>query len=137
MHIHGRISHLGFRIDAQGLHPVPEKVKAVQEAPKPRNVTELKSYLGLLSHYSKFLPNLSTVLAPLYKLLRRREKWQWKKPRHHAFEESNKLLLSWYISTQALIFSWHVMHWTMVWELCSHTKCQTVQKNRSDSYHEL
>ena len=78
----------------QGLHPVPEKVKAVQEAPKPQNVTELKSYLGLLSYYSKFLPNLSTVLAPLYKLLRQREKWQWKKPQHHAFEESKKLLLS-------------------------------------------
>ena len=43
------VTYLGFRIDAQGLHPVPEKVKAVQEAPKPQNVTELKSYLGLLS----------------------------------------------------------------------------------------
>ena len=29
------VTYLGFRIDAQGLHPVPEKVKAVQEAPKP------------------------------------------------------------------------------------------------------
>ena len=88
------VTYLGFRIDAQGLHPVPEKIKAVQEAPKPQNITELKSYLGLLSYYSKFLPNLSTVLAPLYKLLRQREKWQWKKPQHHAFEESKKLLLS-------------------------------------------
>ena len=50
------VTYLGHKIDAQGLHPMPEKVKAVQEAPKPHNVTELKSYLGLLSYYSNFCP---------------------------------------------------------------------------------
>lgn len=63
------VVYLGHRIDAQGLHPLTEKVKAIQEAPKPNNVSELKAYLGLLSYYSKFLPNLSTTLAPLYSLL--------------------------------------------------------------------
>ena len=58
--------YLGHKIDVEGLHPVPEKVKAIREAPTPKNVSELKSHLGLLSYYSKFLPNLSTVLAPLY-----------------------------------------------------------------------
>jgi len=48
------VTYLGHKIDAQGLHPMPEKVKAMQEAPKPHNITELKSYLGLLSYYSKF-----------------------------------------------------------------------------------
>ena len=42
------VTYLGHRIDAQGLHPILEKVKAIQEAPTPRNVSELKSYLGLL-----------------------------------------------------------------------------------------
>ena len=49
------VTYLGFRIDAQGLHPVPEKVKAVQEAPKPQNVTELKSYLVLFQISTKFV----------------------------------------------------------------------------------
>ncbi len=61
------VTYLGHQIDAEGLHPVEEKVKAVQEAPEPRNVPELKAYLGLLSYYSKFLihfdPNLEIVLA--------------------------------------------------------------------------
>ena len=56
------VQYLGYVIDAEGLHPMPEKVKAVQNVPSPTNVSELKSYLGLLSYYSKFLPNLSTVL---------------------------------------------------------------------------
>ena len=88
------VEYLGHRIDAQGLHPTLEKVRAVQEAPQPMNVSELKSYLGLLSYYSKFLPNLSTILAPLYKLLKHREPWHWTNKQKQAFENSKKLLLS-------------------------------------------
>ena len=40
---------------------MPEKVKAVMDAPQPTTVTELKSYLGLLNDYGKFLTNISTV----------------------------------------------------------------------------
>ena len=63
------VSYLGYVIDADGLHPLPDKVQARQDAPTPRNVSELKSYLGLLTYYGKFLPNLATHLAPLYQLL--------------------------------------------------------------------
>ena len=88
------VVYLGHKIDAEGLHPVPDKVRAVQEAPEPRNVSELKSYIGLLSYYSKILPNLSTVLAPLYQLLRKDQPWMWKQPQVRAFKESKDLLLS-------------------------------------------
>lgn len=71
------VTYLCHRIDGEGLHPITEKVKAVNDAPNPRNVQKLKSYLGLLNYYGKFLPNLSTELAPLYKLLRAEQKWKW------------------------------------------------------------
>ena len=71
------VEYLGHRIDKHGLHPTEEKIRAVQEAPEPQNVTELKSFLGLISYYGKFLPNLSTTLAPLYNLLRSSTKWRW------------------------------------------------------------
>ena len=71
------VSYLGHVIDANGLRPLPEKVQAIQHAPTPKNVTELKSYLGLLTYFGKFLPNLSTCLAPFYKLLSKHEKWEW------------------------------------------------------------
>ena len=48
----------------------------------------------MLSYYSKFLPNLSTVLAPLYKLLKHGEPWHWTSKQTKAFEQSKKLLLS-------------------------------------------
>lgn len=58
------VDYLGHCIDAHGLHPIVEKVEAIRDAPAPTNVAELRSYLGLLTYYSKFLPKLSTVLAP-------------------------------------------------------------------------
>ena len=69
------VAYLGHVIDADGLHPLPEKVKAIQQAPTLKNVTELKSYLGLLTYYRKFLPNLSSQLAPLYELLGKNVPW--------------------------------------------------------------
>jgi len=58
------VTFLGHRVDVDGLHSLPEKVEAVMKAPTPRNLKELKSFLGLLSYYSKFLRNLSSVCCP-------------------------------------------------------------------------
>ena len=71
------VIYLGHRIDAQGLHPVADKLQAITEVPSPHNVSELKSYLGPLTYYAKFLPNLSTTLALLYKLLKAEMWWKW------------------------------------------------------------
>ena len=88
------VSYLGHKIDAEGLHPLPDKLQAVKEASTPRNVSELISYLGLLSYYGKFLPNLSTRLEPLYQLLARDCMWKWTKAQGRAFQQSKDLLQS-------------------------------------------
>ena len=51
-----RVEYLGHIIDKDGLHPVPEKVRAITDAPAPSNVSELRSYLGMLQYYARFLP---------------------------------------------------------------------------------
>ena len=53
------VTYLIHVIDACRLHPIQEKVESLKEAPSPRNLTQLKSYLGLLTYYGRFLPNLS------------------------------------------------------------------------------
>ena len=58
------------------LHQVAAKIEAVQAAPTPTKMTELKSYLELLSYYVKFLPNLSSTFAPLYQLLKVTTRWK-------------------------------------------------------------
>ena len=55
------VAYLGHVTDAQGLHPDPDKVRAINDAPQPRSVSDLKSYLGLLAYFSKFLADLVTL----------------------------------------------------------------------------
>ena len=88
------VTYLGHQIDASGLHPLPDKVRAIEEARAPNNVTELKSYLGPLTYYGKFLPNLATQLAPLYQLLRKEHPWMWGQQQKKSFQTSKKLLTS-------------------------------------------
>lgn len=72
----------------EGLYPLPEKIEAIVKAPSPMNVTQLKSYLGLLCYYSRFLPNLTFTLSPLYRLLKRNVKWKWTNKEELAFAAS-------------------------------------------------
>ena len=59
------ITYLGYRINAAGISPTNDKVKAIIEAPVPTNITELQAYLGLINFYRSFIPNASTVLEHL------------------------------------------------------------------------
>ena len=63
------VTFLGHIIDASGIKPTKEKVQDVIDARAPTDVQELRSYLGLINYYHKFIPKLSSVLAPLYELL--------------------------------------------------------------------
>ena len=57
-------------------------------------MTELKLFLGLLNYYSKFLPQLSTLLSLLYDLLRKDVNWSWNKLQEDAFNKAKQLLQS-------------------------------------------
>ncbi|KAG8173468.1 hypothetical protein JTE90_024130 [Oedothorax gibbosus] len=86
------VEYLGHRIDKEGLHPVTSKLDAIEKAPSPKNVEELRSFIGLLTYYSKFLPNMATFLAPLYKLLEKNRKWEWKEDVERAFQEAKRTI---------------------------------------------
>ena len=49
---------MGHRIDAEGIHPSGETLSAVRDAPAPTNITELRSFLGMVNHYGRFLQTL-------------------------------------------------------------------------------
>ena len=49
------VRYLGYLIDKDGLHTTPEKVKAILQKPVPRNVKKLRSFLGLVNYYGKFI----------------------------------------------------------------------------------
>ena len=58
------VEYLGHKISAEGIHPTEEKKQAILDAPPPQNLQQLRSFLGLLNFYGKFLPNIASTLAP-------------------------------------------------------------------------
>ena len=85
---------LGHRIDAEGLHPTKEKLKAIMDAPALKNIQELRSFLSLINYYGKFIPNAATILAPLNDLLRKDAKWKWDEKCQKSFELAKQTLTS-------------------------------------------
>ena len=71
------VEYLGFRIDSKGLHATTDKLKAISEAPQPTNIQELRAFLGLLNYYGRFVPNLSSLIHPLNRLLCKDAHWKW------------------------------------------------------------
>ncbi|XP_053383801.1 uncharacterized protein K02A2.6-like [Mercenaria mercenaria] len=88
-----RIEFCGHEIDGDGLHKTDEKVNAIVNA-QVTNLKELRSFLGLVQYYAKFLPNLATVLHPLHQLLRKDMKWVWSKSCEEAVKRLYKKLNS-------------------------------------------
>ena len=87
-----QVTYCGYRISGSGVEPVKDKVEAIQKAPEPQNVSQLRSFLGMLSYYHQFLPNIATTLEPLHKLLRQGTPWQQEQQK--AFESAKELLQS-------------------------------------------
>ncbi|XP_030286082.1 uncharacterized protein K02A2.6-like [Sparus aurata] len=87
------VEYLGHIVDSEGLHPTEEKVKAIVNAPSPTNITELRSFLGLLNYYGRFMQNLSMQLRPLHELLKRECVWEWTSECEAAFKSAKQQLL--------------------------------------------
>ena len=88
------VEYLGHRIDKEGLHTIPNKIEAIQKAPKPGNKKQLRSFLRLVQYYSRFIPNLATLLSPLNRLLRHDIKWEWSAECEEAFQQAKQKLVS-------------------------------------------
>uniref|UniRef100_A0ABD2XH48 Reverse transcriptase domain-containing protein n=2 Tax=Trichogramma kaykai TaxID=54128 RepID=A0ABD2XH48_9HYME len=70
-----RLTYLGFVLDAEGLRPDPERVAPVLNCKPPRNLKELRSFLGCISWYSRFIHMESSVKIPLLKLTKKNAPW--------------------------------------------------------------
>ena len=90
-----QINYLGHVVGHKGISTDPKKVEAVTEWPTPTTVTEVRSFLGFLSYYKRFIPNFFKVAKPIYKLLQNLEgtsnqkkkfKVHWGPEQQEAFE---------------------------------------------------
>ena len=76
---------LGHTIDHHGIHPIDPTLDAITHAKVPSNVTELRSFIGMVNHYGRFIKQLSTKLKPLYNLSCADVQWHCGKQQSDAF----------------------------------------------------
>ena len=86
--------YLEHRIDLEGLHATSDKLQAIVNAPTTKDVHQLRSFLGLINYYSKFIPSLASVIRPQNELLRKNQAWKWSKEFIESFKAVKKLLVS-------------------------------------------
>ena len=64
------IEYLGHHISKEGLRKTEKKVRAITDAPRPTNKTEVRCLVGMVNYYAKFIPKLAQILKPIYNLLK-------------------------------------------------------------------
>lgn len=84
----------GIKISSKGLHKTDDKIKAVIDAPIPMDKTQLRSFLGLVNYYHKWLQNVAQTAKPLYDLLQNDKKFEWTAECSKAFTDIKELVAS-------------------------------------------
>jgi transposase InsO family protein len=88
------VEYLGHVISNKGIRPIPEKTLAVKAFKTPKDVPQVKSFLGLSGYYRRYVPNYSRVALPLSKLTRKKVIFLWRQPQQYAFDELKERLCS-------------------------------------------
>ena len=89
-----KVIYIGHEVSKDGIRPIKSKVEDLMNAKTPKNINELVSFLGAVNYYRRYLPNMSTVVAPLERLRAKEVKWQWTSVEEASFKELKKLLCS-------------------------------------------
>ncbi|KAL5828810.1 hypothetical protein ACOSQ3_018278 [Xanthoceras sorbifolium] len=87
------IAFLGHIVSVKGITADPKKIEAVMEWKPPKNVTEIRSFLGLAGYYRRFVKGFSSIATPLTKLLHKNVKFEWNEKCQIAFEKLKAMLV--------------------------------------------
>jgi hypothetical protein len=81
-----QVEFLGHSIDARGLHMVEDKVKAVLDWGVPKTVEHIRSFLGTVGYYRRFIQNFSLKAAPMTELLHKDTPFLWTAAQQASFD---------------------------------------------------
>lgn len=87
------VTFLGHVLDAQGLRPDPNKVKAISQLESPTKKEEVMRIFGLLNYYRRLIPNFSIIAEPISRLLRKKVEFHWGREQNEAFKTLKEKLL--------------------------------------------
>jgi hypothetical protein len=85
---------LGHIISEEGITVDPKKIEAIKGWTTPKNVTEVRSFMGLAGYYKRFIAGFSRIAHPITSLQRKGKKFQWKNECEKRFQQLKQLLTS-------------------------------------------
>ena len=88
------IKFLGHTISEEGVSVNDDKIKVIKDHPVPNNKKQLKSFLGLVNYYRKYIPNVAHISEPLNYLLRKNIPFVWSEKCQASFQKFKDLLTS-------------------------------------------
>jgi len=72
-----KVAFLGHVVSNKGVSVDPQKIEAVSNWPRPKNPTEVRSFLGLAEYYHRFVQNFSKIATPLTNLTKKVTRYEW------------------------------------------------------------
>ncbi|XP_058444432.1 uncharacterized protein K02A2.6-like [Malaya genurostris] len=89
-----QVKYLGQIIDADGIRPDPDKIAPIVNMPPPHDISTLRSYLGALNYYGKYVKDMRTLRQPMDQLLKEGIKFVWSPECQESFNKFRNLLQS-------------------------------------------
>lgn len=80
------LEFLGHQLSSAGVRPTESRLSVIQKFREPQNVSELRSFLGLICYVGKFIPNLASKTEPLRHLLRSGVQFRWTTTESSVFQ---------------------------------------------------
>ena len=87
MYCQEELVYLGHIISEKGVRMDPEKIRAIVEWPRPKTVTEIRSFHGMVNVYRKYIRHFSEISAPLTRLIKKDKRFEWNSEAEKAFNE--------------------------------------------------
>lgn len=92
--LRNEVAYLGHIITDKGVQPNPDKIKAISEIKTPKEPKDIKSFLGLVGYYRKFIPQFSHIAKPLTTLLKKDQKFTWTSKCEESFQKLKNSLIT-------------------------------------------
>ena len=84
------VEFFGKTYTTQGCTPSDMKVKAITEMPKPTNLKDVQTFLGMAQYLSKFSPRIAEIVEPLWDLKKKHAPYAWGPEHNHTFDSIKK-----------------------------------------------
>ena len=87
------VTYLGYKLSPEGIAPDENKLVAVRDWKRPKNVTDVRSFIGFCRYYKRFIKDFAGISKPLYQITKKNSRFTWNPECHIAFEKWKKALI--------------------------------------------